>query len=62
MGHETLEPHELMEREDFESERARLQTQGFALRTGQHPFMPVDAFYLDDPDGNEIEIATWRGQ
>jgi len=48
--------------EDFESERARLQTQGFALRTGQHPFMPVDAFYLDDPDGNEIEIATWRGQ
>jgi catechol-2,3-dioxygenase len=21
----------------------------------------VDAFYLDDPDGNEIEIATWRG-
>ena len=27
----------------------------------EHPFMPVEAFYLDDPDGNEIEIATWRG-
>jgi catechol-2,3-dioxygenase len=23
--------------------------------------LPVEAFYLDDPDGNEIEIATWRG-
>ena len=46
---------------DFESERARLSALGFELRTGQHPFMPVEAFYLDDPDGNEIEIATWRG-
>jgi catechol 2,3-dioxygenase-like lactoylglutathione lyase family enzyme len=48
--------------DDFESERQRLQAAGFELRTGQHPFLPVEAFYLDDPDGNEIEIATWRGQ
>ncbi len=48
--------------DDFDSERQRLESLGFALRGGQHPFMPVDAFYLDDPDGNEIEIATWRGQ
>lgn len=47
--------------EDFEPERRRLQAAGFELRTGQHPFMPVEAFYLDDPDGNEIEIAAWRG-
>jgi catechol 2,3-dioxygenase-like lactoylglutathione lyase family enzyme len=46
---------------DFEPERQRLTSAGFALRTGVHPFMPIDAFYLDDPDGNEIEIATWRG-
>jgi catechol 2,3-dioxygenase-like lactoylglutathione lyase family enzyme len=46
---------------EFESERARLTALGYELRTGQHPFMPVDAFYLDDPDGNEIEIAAWRG-
>src|SRR5712692_3750118 len=46
---------------DFEAERARLTSLGFELRTGQHPFMPVEAFYLDDPDGNEIEIAAWRG-
>jgi catechol-2,3-dioxygenase len=31
------------------------------IRGGQHPFLPVDAFYLDDPDGNEVEIAAWRG-
>ena len=46
---------------DFEVERSRLSGMGYQLRTGQHPFMPVDAFYLDDPDGNEIEIAAWRG-
>ena len=46
---------------DFEQERQRLLRAGFDLRTGEHPFMPIDAFYLDDPDGNEIEIATWRG-
>jgi catechol 2,3-dioxygenase len=44
--------------EDFERERARLQAAGFALRTGEHPFLPVQAFYLDDPDGNEIELVT----
>jgi glyoxylase I family protein len=47
--------------EYFERERERLAAAGQALRTGVHPFMPVDAFYLDDPDGNEVEIATWRG-
>jgi catechol 2,3-dioxygenase-like lactoylglutathione lyase family enzyme len=47
--------------EDYDRERQRLADLGFELRGGQHPFLPVDAFYLDDPDGNEIEIATWRG-
>ena len=47
--------------EDFEGERERLASLGFEIRGGTHPFMPVEAFYLDDPDGNEIEIATWRG-
>jgi len=47
--------------EDYEQERERLTGLGHAIRGGQHPFMPVEAFYLDDPDGNEIEIATWRG-
>jgi catechol 2,3-dioxygenase-like lactoylglutathione lyase family enzyme len=44
--------------EALESERARLAGLGFPLRTGTHPFLPVEAFYLDDPDGNEIEIVA----
>jgi catechol 2,3-dioxygenase len=47
--------------DDYERERDRLAALGFEIRGGEHPFMPVEAFYLDDPDGNEIEIATWRG-
>jgi catechol 2,3-dioxygenase len=50
-----------VEPEHYETERERLAAAGFTLRGGVHPFMPVDAFYLDDPDGNEVEIATWRG-
>ena len=47
--------------EDYQAERERLAALGFTIRGGEHPFLPIDAFYLDDPDGNEIEIATWRG-
>jgi catechol 2,3-dioxygenase-like lactoylglutathione lyase family enzyme len=47
--------------EEYTRERERLAGLGFELRGGTHPFMPVEAFYLDDPDGNEVEIATWRG-
>jgi catechol 2,3-dioxygenase len=42
----------------FESERARLGSAGYEIRGGQHPFLPVEAFYLDDPDGNEVEIVA----
>jgi catechol 2,3-dioxygenase-like lactoylglutathione lyase family enzyme len=44
----------------FESERARLAAAGLEVRGGQHPFLPVEAFYVDDPDGNEIEVVTAR--
>tara|TARA_B100001123_G_scaffold3790_1_gene5102 strand:+ start:14075 stop:14479 length:405 start_codon:yes stop_codon:yes gene_type:complete len=45
--------------EDFESERERLESLGYELRFGEHPFLPLKGMYLDDPDGNEIEfIAT----
>jgi catechol 2,3-dioxygenase-like lactoylglutathione lyase family enzyme len=48
-------------REDLERERQRLADLGFPIRGGQHPFLPVEAFYLDDPDGNEIEIVARTG-
>ena len=44
--------------EAFEGERARLAALGYELRPGTHPFLDVEAFYLDDPDGNEVEIVT----
>jgi len=47
-------------REDFESERERLQGLGFDVRLGEHPFLPVKGMYLDDPDGNEIELIAMK--
>jgi catechol 2,3-dioxygenase-like lactoylglutathione lyase family enzyme len=45
----------------FGREWERLRALGFAVRTGVHPFLPVEAIYLDDPDGNEVELVTARG-
>jgi glyoxylase I family protein len=45
---------------DLETERQRLQGLGLEVRTGQHPFLPVEAIYVDDPDGNEVELVARR--
>ena len=42
----------------FERERDRLQALGLPMRFGEHPFLPLRAFYVDDPDGNEIEFVA----
>jgi catechol 2,3-dioxygenase-like lactoylglutathione lyase family enzyme len=42
--------------EDFDAEKARLEGLGFNLRTGQHPVIPSRTMYVDDPDGNEVEL------
>jgi len=39
-------------------ERDRLIRLGFEVRTGEHPFLSVEAIYIDDPDGNEIELVA----
>jgi catechol-2,3-dioxygenase len=41
---------------DFDSERQRLEGLGFSLRSGQHPVIPSRTMYLDDPEGNEVEL------
>jgi catechol 2,3-dioxygenase len=46
---------------DLATERARLEGLGLEVRTGQHPFLPVEAIYVDDPDGNEVELVAWTG-
>jgi catechol 2,3-dioxygenase len=47
--------------DDLDAEQARLRDLGFEVRTGQHPFLPVEAIYVDDPDGNEVELVCSRG-
>lgn len=42
--------------EDFDPLQARLRDLGHQLRTGQHPVIPSRTLYLNDPDGNEVEI------
>jgi len=42
--------------EDFDAERSRLEGLGFAPRSGQHPVIPSRTMYLDDPEGNEVEL------
>jgi catechol 2,3-dioxygenase-like lactoylglutathione lyase family enzyme len=42
--------------EDFNAEKARLEGLGFAVRTGQHPVIPSRTMYVDDPEGNEVEL------
>jgi len=44
--------------EDFDSEHERLQGLGFDVRLGEHPFLSLKGMYLDDPDGNEIELIA----
>lgn len=44
--------------EDFAAEKERIRDLGLEVREGEHPFLPVQAFYIDDPDGNEVEIVT----
>jgi catechol 2,3-dioxygenase-like lactoylglutathione lyase family enzyme len=37
-----------------------LEAKGLTVRTGEHPFLPVEAIYVDDPDGNEVELVARR--
>ncbi|MGH7752725.1 MAG: VOC family protein, partial [Gemmatimonadales bacterium] len=46
--------------EDFDAERKRLQELGYEVRFGEHPFLPLKGMYLDDPDGNEVELISAR--
>ena len=43
---------------ELAAERERLAAAGVPTRSGTHPFLTVEAFYIDDPDGNEVEIVA----
>jgi catechol 2,3-dioxygenase-like lactoylglutathione lyase family enzyme len=42
--------------EAFDAEKARLTGLGFIVRVGKHPIVPSRTMYLNDPDGNEVEL------
>ena len=41
---------------DFDDEKARLESMGYTVRSGQHPVLPSRTMYIDDPEGNEVEL------
>ena len=46
---------------DFDAVQDHLHTLGFATRTGKHPVTPSRPLYVNDPDGNEVEIICRDG-
>ncbi len=48
--------------EDFEAESDRLRSLGLEVRFGEHPFLALRGMYVDDPDGNEVELVASTSQ
>lgn len=46
--------------DEFDRERERLQGLGYDVRYGEHPYQPLRGLYIDDPDGNEVELIAPR--
>ncbi|HET8522308.1 MAG TPA: VOC family protein [Thermomicrobiales bacterium] len=44
----------------FDAAHNALTTAGFNVRFGQHPVIPSRTMYIDDPDGNEVELIAPR--
>ena len=42
--------------EDFDAVADHLRANGYEPRDGRHPVIPSRTLYVDDPDGNEVEI------
>jgi catechol 2,3-dioxygenase-like lactoylglutathione lyase family enzyme len=46
--------------DSFDAEQARLKAAGLDVRYGEHPFLQLRGMYIDDPDGNEVELIAKR--
>jgi catechol-2,3-dioxygenase len=44
--------------ESFESARGELQRAGLEVRDGKHPVLTARTIYVNDPDGNEVELIA----
>lgn len=47
--------------EDFDAVADHLKANGYETRDGRHPVLPSRTLYVDDPDGNEVEIICASG-
>ena len=48
--------------EDFDAESDRLRSLGLEVRFGEHPFLALKGMYVDDPDGNEVELIASKSE
>ena len=44
---------------DFERERQRLSERGLAVRTAEHGWVHWRSLYVDDPEGNTVELVCY---
>jgi catechol 2,3-dioxygenase-like lactoylglutathione lyase family enzyme len=42
----------------FDAAERALKAAGHTVRSGRHPVIPSRTIYIDDPDGNEVELIT----
>jgi catechol-2,3-dioxygenase len=46
-------------RDDFDAEKARVAALGIPVSTATHPWVQWRSFYIDDPEGNQVEWVCY---
>ena len=46
---------------DYEAEKVRLEALGLAVRTAYHDWVQWRSLYVDDPEGNTVELVCYEG-
>ena len=46
----------VIDADEFENIKSHLESKGIEVRSGKHPLFPSRTMYIDDPDGNEVEL------
>jgi catechol-2,3-dioxygenase len=45
--------------DDFENEKERLETLGFPVETAEHAWVHWRSLYVNDPEGNQVELVCY---
>jgi len=46
---------------DFEGEKKRLEARGLSVETAEHEWVHWRSFYVNDPEGNLVELVCYDG-